>query len=213
VLSVSSCGRDAYSNVTISKGNLLGHVLTGPQEIEATYRLRHRVFVESLGWVTGCNGLECDEYDNGAIILGVSEGKVLRGTIRIVPPDRPFMLESVFRDLLTDHTLVKTADTVEVSRLAVDPDMTDRRQKRRTAVLLYYLLYTWMRKNRMRYCYLVSTHKLMVSLRRLYGVPVKPLGRAALTGDRESYQAAVIDMQGIYDWKHRVQYAVQYLLV
>jgi N-acyl-L-homoserine lactone synthetase len=202
-----------YSNVKIRKGNLLGHVLTNPQEIEAAQRLRHRVFVDSLRWVTGCDGLEVDEYDDGAIVLGVSDGRILRGTFRIVPPPRPFMLESVFKDLLTDHSLVKTTETVEVSRLVVDPVMTNTQQKRRTALLLYYLLYTWMRKNRMRYCYLVSTHKLMVSLRRIYDVPVETLGRTALTGERDSYQAAVIDMKGIFDWRHRVQYAVQYLLV
>jgi N-acyl-L-homoserine lactone synthetase len=202
-----------YSDVSISKGVLVGRVLAGPEEARLAQRLRYRVFVDKLKWVSGQDGLDIDEYDNGAISFGVFEGGILRGTLRVILPHQPFMLEKAFKDLLRDHCLLKTPDVIEVSRLATDPDMTDSRQKQRTLFLLHYLLYLWMDRSRMRYLYLVSTHKLIASLRRTRGVSVKTFGREGKTHNNMSYQAALIDMREIMDWRSKTKYLLQYFFI
>jgi N-acyl-L-homoserine lactone synthetase len=194
------------------------HGLTGCQLVSAEHRalahgLRYRVFVDGLKWVGGEDGLEVDEHDESAIVFGVLEGHLLRGTVRVILPHHPFMLEHAFRDLLDGQPLRKTADVIEVSRFAIDPDMADRRQKRRVVFLLHYLLYLWMRRNRMRYLYMVSTHAMIESLRRTRGTTITTFGRKAVMRDNSSYQAALIDMGPIMDWRHRVQYRLQFLLL
>jgi hypothetical protein len=102
---------------------------------------------------------------------------------------------------------------IEVSRLAFDPEVANSRLRRRIVFLLHYLLYRWMQRNHLRYVYLVSTHKFITALRRTRGVPVTTFGRTAMTHDKESYQAAFIDMQEIMDWRHQAQFLLQYLFI
>lgn len=203
----------ALFNVCISRRGLVGRGLTTPEETVLAQRLRYRVFVEKLKWVSGHNGLDVDEHDDKAVGFGVFEGPILRGTFRITLPDHPFMLEKAFEDLLQDHCLSKTPDVIEVSRFAIDPNMTERRQKDRTIFLLHYLLYLWMQRNKMRYAYLVSTHKLIASVRHTRRVPVITFGRQAKTHDNKSYQAAYISMHEIMDWRNRTKYFLRYLFI
>jgi|SRR5579871_282108 len=199
------------SAITISKGNLVGRVLNCPNELEKAQRLRHRVFVEKLKWIEGRDGLDLDDHDEGAVVFGVFEGHILRGCVRVVLPHKPFMLERDFRGLLNGQPLWKRMDTVEVSRFVIDPDMTDARQRRRTVLLLHYLIYTWVRRNGVRRLYFVSSHKLIAALRRSRGLPIETFGTPALTRDRVSYQAALVNMGAVQDWRHRLQYWIQYL--
>ena len=203
----------AYSSISIFKNGLVGRILTAPQEIESAQRLRYRIFVDDLKWVKGQNGLDRDEYDAAAVILGVVEGTSLRGTLRVRLPYQTFMLERDFKDLLHNHSLTKAPNVIEVSRLAFDPDVANFQLRRRIVFLLHYLLYRWMQRNELRYVYLVSTHKFITALRRTRGVTVRTFGRAAMTHDRESYQAAFIDMQEIMDWRHQAQFLLQYLFI
>ena len=201
------------SGVLNSKHGLTGCQLVSAEQRTLAHRLRYRVFVDKLKWVSGQNGLERDLHDDNAIIFGVLEGHLLRGTVRVILPHHPFMLEHAFKDLLDGQPMQKATDVIEVSRFTIDPDMTDRRQKRRVVFLLHYLLYQWMRRNRMRYLYMVSTHAMIESLRRTRGTTVTTFGRQATTQDNSSYQAALIDMGQIMDWRHRVQYRLQFLLL
>ena len=61
------------------------------------YRLRYKVFCETLGWMPrNPSGLEVDQYDQSAESVGLfEESGTLVGMIRFIPPDQPFMLDGV----------------------------------------------------------------------------------------------------------------------
>jgi acyl-homoserine lactone synthase len=71
-------------------------------EMEQAYRLRHRVFVEEMGWtdLAKPDGREIDQFDNEHAVhmLYIEEGKVL-GYQRMLPSTRPHFLSEVMPEL------------------------------------------------------------------------------------------------------------------
>src|SRR5579884_4390120 len=67
-------------------------------EMEQAYRLRHRVFVDELGWteLAKQDGREVDQFDNKYAVhmLYVERGKVL-GYQRMLPSTRPHLLSEI----------------------------------------------------------------------------------------------------------------------
>lgn len=96
-------------------------VASDPQEIEAVYRLRHRTVVD-LGWLKDSeapDGLERDEYDDGAIHVAAWDGEALAGTLRLVEPraGRPLPVEAAYGIVVEPRGRVMGA-----GRLIVAPD-------------------------------------------------------------------------------------------
>jgi acyl homoserine lactone synthase len=68
------------------------------------HRLRHKIFVERQRWrVPVYNGLEYDEFDTPSaqyVVWCDCEGQA-RGVVRLLPTTRPYMLKSLWPELLS----------------------------------------------------------------------------------------------------------------
>jgi len=84
-------------------------------------RYRHEVFVEKLGWKLHTRGrLELDEFDRKDTIYLIArnpDGEIV-GTSRLLPTHRPYLLASVFPQLLGDTPPPCSPDIWELSRFA-----------------------------------------------------------------------------------------------
>lgn len=84
-------------------------------------RYRHEVFVEKLGWKLDTRGrLELDEFDRKDTIYLIARnpaGEIV-GTSRLLPTDRPYLLASIFPQLLGDSPAPCSPDIWELSRFA-----------------------------------------------------------------------------------------------
>jgi N-acyl-L-homoserine lactone synthetase len=168
------------------------------------HRLRHEVFCQMLSWVPPSpDGLEEDRYDSFSTSVGVFDpsGKIL-ALIRFVPPDRPFMMESDFVDLLApDYEIRKEPDTVEITRLAIAPSYWHQGgSSRLVSMLIYKGMYQWILTNRIHYAYMVIEKRFWRVLRAT-GFPCVPIGPI-----RALPPAEVECLAAILDWdEFRVQ--------
>lgn len=84
-------------------------------------RYRHQVFVEKLGWKLHTRGrLELDEFDRKDtlyLIARNAQGDVV-GTSRLLPTHRPYLLATVFPQLLGDTPAPSSPQIWELSRFA-----------------------------------------------------------------------------------------------
>lgn len=84
-------------------------------------RYRHRVFVERLGWnLQTRGGAELDQFDRKDtcyLVARNAEGETI-GTARLLPTHRPYLLASVFPQLLGDVPAPRTPRVWELSRFA-----------------------------------------------------------------------------------------------
>ncbi|MGD9896397.1 MAG: acyl-homoserine-lactone synthase [Candidatus Methylacidiphilaceae bacterium] len=148
-----------YQPVHLHEQEFCLRTLTDEKERDLAYRFRYHVFCRALRWISpSAPGIDRDRYDDWATLLGVfEESGELRAMVRILPPTRPFMLESDFAPLLApDHAVRKTPDTVELTRFAVDPSAAQTHGlSQKLSLLLYKGLYHWCHINAVRYTYLV----------------------------------------------------------
>jgi len=162
------------------------------------YRLRHHVFAERLKWVPErSDRLEADMYDAWSTSIGVfAEDSTLLGLVRVTHAPVPFMLESEFSACLTGtHPIRKELDTAEITRLAVDPSLTDRTVSTRAMQAAIKGAYLWCVANNVRYTYIVVEERLLRGL-RLMGWPCQTLGTpVALPPARAVSVAALIDLE------------------
>ncbi len=85
-------------------------------------RLRYRVFVEQRGLPhTYHDGLEFDEFDTPAAVYLVwrDEAGIVRGMVRLLRTDRPYMLKSYWPHLVCGP-LPASPDVWEITRVCVD---------------------------------------------------------------------------------------------
>jgi acyl homoserine lactone synthase len=82
---------------------------------------RHRVFVQKLGWQLQCeDGLEYDQFDRDDTVYVIAtddDGEVV-GTARLLPTTRPYLLDTVFPQLMGGQPLPCSRDVWELSRFA-----------------------------------------------------------------------------------------------
>ena len=116
--------------IAFCEGEFLVKALEREEELRQANHLRHSVFAEKLKWVPERKDqLESDVYDTCSTSIGLfsARGQHL-GIGRITRAPFPFMLESEFSTCLVgSHRLRKESDPAEITRLAVDPRITDRR--------------------------------------------------------------------------------------
>ena len=97
------------------------------------HRLRHRLFIDRNGWeVPSYNGLEYDQFDTPAAVYLVwrdAAGQA-RGTTRLIPTLRPYMLKEIWPHMVTREPLPSSREVWESTRIGVDRDLdsTTRRQ-------------------------------------------------------------------------------------
>lgn len=88
---------------------------------EGIARYRHKVFVETLGWELPVRaGLELDQFDrkDTIYVAAKQEDGRLVGIGRLLPTDRPYLLDQVFPQLMGDAQPPRRADVWELSRFA-----------------------------------------------------------------------------------------------
>ena len=84
-------------------------------------RYRHQVFVERLGWeLDTLAGYEQDQFDHDGTVHIVARdaGDEIVGCGRLLPCTGPYLLESVFPDLLNGAEAPRGEDVWELSRFA-----------------------------------------------------------------------------------------------
>lgn len=82
---------------------------------------RHRVFLQKLGWQLQCeSGLEYDQFDRDDTFYVIATGDdgEVAGMARLLPTTRPYLLESVFPQLLHGMAPPRSEDVWELSRFA-----------------------------------------------------------------------------------------------
>jgi acyl homoserine lactone synthase len=90
------------------------------------HRLRHRIFVERLGWeMPSIRRMEYDQYDTPATyyLLWRDENGAARGIARLNPTDRPYLLKEIFPEFVTMGELPETPRVWEGTRFGVDRDL------------------------------------------------------------------------------------------
>ncbi len=147
-------------------------------EREEAQHLRYKVFVEELGWFSPDQfkeKKESDKYDEHAVSFGVFDylGHLV-GFARFVLPNKEFMIEKEFRELVRGIQIRKDNETVEISRLAILPDLRKSREGFRVAMLLYKVLYQWSIMNGFRYWYMV-VEKRYLKVLQSYGFPCQQI--------------------------------------
>jgi acyl homoserine lactone synthase len=190
------------SPIFIREGDLHVRTITSQADTAKAQKLRHAVFAEELGWVQGNEeGLEIDDYDQGAFHFGVFDrNENLKAYLRIVTSENSYMLEKAFPFLVFNPAEIrKERDTVEVSRLCVAPEARTETFSGNFGVhtatmLLYKGVYHWCLKNRKQYIYLVVEQKVF----RLLGAKGFP---CRLVGEPKAMPDGVVAVAAILDWR------------
>jgi acyl homoserine lactone synthase len=183
-------------DVEFSENGFVVKTLHGEQ-LTQSYRLRHKVFAESLKWVPETDDRqEMDLYDLWGTTVGLvrNDGAVV-GVARLLPSSGQFMLEKEFGALLpAEYQIRKTSDTAEITRLAIDPEIRDRGLSSKMMLALLKGVYQWAVENDIRYYYLEVEHRFFRTLRAL-GFPCEMIGEpVVLPPAGASSVAALYDM-------------------
>jgi acyl homoserine lactone synthase len=184
--------------IEFREDRLLVKTLSDEQDLSASYYLRHQVFADRLQWVAKSNdGLEVDAYDAFATSVGLfDDDRKLRGVFRMVSPPYPFMIESEFRPcLLPNCEIRKERDTVEITRLAIDPTLTDKGLSIRLMQVLFKGVYQWSMQNEVRYLYMVIEKRFLRVLRGM-GFSCEAISPAVSLPP-----AGALSIAAVLDWK------------
>jgi acyl homoserine lactone synthase len=100
-----------------------------PELMAQAWRLRYRIFRESLGWeVSSVDLLEFDGFDRNAWHCAVVSGDHLLGYWRALCTADPYLLELNFQVLLDGQPAPKSSSIWEISRFALVPEAANRRE-------------------------------------------------------------------------------------
>ena len=176
--------------------------LTNEDEKKQAYQLRHNIFCKELKWVPETEtALETDTFDDDAVFLGVLNGyKQLIAFIRIIRPEKRFMLEEIFSCLVSsEHTIRKENDTAELSRLCIIPEARNHAMQTNfntgmISMLLYKGVYQWCRSNAIKYLYFEVEYKFYKLLCK-QGFFCEIIGTPHIMPDGILATAAILDWE------------------
>ena len=110
-------------------------LLTKPDDAELLndmFAFRKKIFLDKLNWeVSHYNGLEIDYFDTLQPTYIVSRAKNIgvNGCWRFLPTTGPYMLQSIFPELLRGEAAPQDELVWEISRFAVDAHMANSYQQ------------------------------------------------------------------------------------
>jgi N-acyl-L-homoserine lactone synthetase len=165
-------------------------LLRAVAEKEQAFRLRHRLFAETLHWVPEvASGLEIDAYDACTEMIAVldPQRRVL-GQVRVHESSVPFMIEREFATVLGASPIpFKGRDTAEVTRFGVLPEArAEVVQTPYGAFDLFTLLlkgmYLWSKAHAVRTIYAVVDRRVF-RLLHLRGFPFEAIAEPKLMPD------------------------------
>jgi len=108
------------------------HLFAG-NPIYEQHRLRHECIVQRQSWkVPTIRNMEYDRYDNPAACYLVwrDRERNARGSSRLYPTDRPYMLQEIFPHLVSKISLPQSAEVWEGSRFCVDASLPPQTRQR-----------------------------------------------------------------------------------
>lgn len=204
--------------IEFQEDRLLVKTLSDEQDLSASYHLRHQVFADRLQWVAKSDDeLEVDAYDAFATSIGLfDEERKLRGVFRMVRSPYPFMIEKEFRPCLPESCEIRKAhDTAEITRLALDPTLTDKGLSSRLMLILIKGVYQWSRQNEVPYMYMVVEKRFLRVLRGIGlsceaispAVSLPPAGAlsiAAVLDWKQFYETCPLKQPSFFQWMNAV---------
>jgi len=101
--------------------------------LAAQYQLRYKLLVDAQYWEVGrFQGMEYDQYDTPAatyLVWADKHGNV-RGSVRTVPTDRPYMLKDLWPEIVEKIPLPHSLSTWEATRFCVDSTLPKEQRQR-----------------------------------------------------------------------------------
>jgi N-acyl-L-homoserine lactone synthetase len=94
--------------------------------LPSLHQLRHRIFIERTGYeVQQFQQMEYDQYDTIATthLIYRDENGQVRGTSRLAPTDRPYMIKDIWPHMVTYMPLPQSHTVWESSRFGVDSSL------------------------------------------------------------------------------------------
>lgn len=106
----------------------LTSTLATPALMDEIYHLRHKVFVEKLGWSAlkrnDCRDQDQFDNDDALHVADIKNDRVM-AYCRLLPTVRPHLLSHVYPDLLQGKTYHRAADIFEWTRLCARCEIGD----------------------------------------------------------------------------------------
>lgn len=111
------------------------------EEMQQMFMLRHRIFVERLGWeaLRKPDGIEKDQFDtDDTIYLLLIEEHVVVGCHRLLPTTKPHLFSEIFHYLCDVKGVLRAENVYELNRTCVDLETLspDRCRWARQAVMV-----------------------------------------------------------------------------
>ncbi len=148
------------------------------QELEEMFRLRHRFFVDKMGW-TGLrklDGLERDQFDTDDTIylLLIEDGAVV-GSHRAMPTMKAHMFSEIFPHLCDVRGVQRAPDIYEAGRTCIEEDAFSPDRLRQVRQLMMAGLFEFCSRAGIRQFTCLCPLGIVQKYLRI-GVDVKPLG-------------------------------------
>lgn len=179
-------------------GNLQLQLYPNAIQLAECQRLRERVFAHELGWVPPSgDGRERDKFDQGSLHVAILQHWQIIGYLRVTPANRAWMLDRCFAFLLdTTSKMTRPMDSLEVSRLAVDPAYRGKIDRLGFSVLDWLIrgLVEHAKRLECRYWYVVLARPVYLLL-QAKGLDCQLLGEVRKMPDGVETLAARIDME------------------
>src|SRR5690606_27788678 len=99
----------------------------------------HRLFIDRQNWaVPSFGGLEFDQFDSPAAhyLLWLDTAGQARGAVRLVPTTQPYMLQTLWPDLLGNH-VPREPGIWDASRFGCDRNLPAQLRRRVLGELIY----------------------------------------------------------------------------
>lgn len=162
-------------------------------ELEQHYRLRHKVFVDRLGW-TALRSPDCretDQFDNPfAVHLLVLDGATVLGGSRLNSHQFPTLITTEFKHLLDRPFPDDLSRGAEWTRFYVSPSAQDRAGHAPEASLLYCAIMEYALLQGLSFVSFVSTI-YTVELGTSIGWKITPLGPPSLVDGKPTVAATI----------------------
>jgi acyl-homoserine lactone synthase len=148
--------------------------------LEGMFRLRHRIFVERMGWeaLRKPDGIEKDQFDTpDAVYLVLQDDKsgAVIGTHRLLPSLKPHLFSELFPEMCNVHGLQRGQNIYELNRTCVDEEYLDKRQQEWARQQIIAGLVEFSYRAGIDYVTILTPLEVMFRY-MLIGVEVKPLG-------------------------------------
>jgi N-acyl-L-homoserine lactone synthetase len=107
------------------------------------FRLRYQSLIDAQYWnLSRFQGMEYDQYDTPAttyLVWQDNEG-VVRGSVRLVPTDRPYMIKEIWPDLIETVPLPQSLSVWEATRFCIDKSVPyEQRQRIKHELVLAFV--------------------------------------------------------------------------